>query len=104
MGLKDILAIQGSKFTYTAEGGVPVAYPTDFTPGPFFLATIDSNLHYDRFKNIEGWSTKGYQYPDFSKTIQSFTLYKDGDPSNFLPPPSELELNSTSYYITQTFK
>jgi hypothetical protein len=104
MGLKDILAIQGSKFTYTAEGGIPITYPINYVITPNVLATIESNLHYDRELNTKGWSTKGYLFPNSSKTIQNYNLYKDGDPSNFLPFPSDLELNQTSYYITQTFK
>lgn len=91
MGLKDILSTQGSKFTYTAEGSAPQPYPIDYVPPVNPLATNDSTLHYDRKFGTEGWSTKGYQSPNFSQTIQNYNAYKDGI-TNFLPNPSNLEL------------
>lgn len=91
MGLKDILSTQGSKFTYTAEGSIPLPYPIDYVPPINPLATKLSNLHYDRKFDTEGWSTKGYQSPDFAVTIQNYYEYKDGT-TNFLPNPSSLEI------------
>lgn len=99
-----MLSTQGSKFTYTAEGSLPQSYPVDYVPPINPLATINSNLHYERKFNTEGWSTKGYNAPNFSTTISNYNLYKDGDITNILPNPSSLELNSTLGYITQTFK
>jgi len=104
MGLKDILSTQGSKFTYTAEGSLPQSYPVDYVPPINPLATINSNLHYERKFNTEGWSTKGYAAPNFSKTISDYNTYKDGGITNILPNPSSLELEFPSVYITQTFK
>lgn len=91
MGLKDILSTQGSKFTYTAEGSIPLPYPINYIPPVNPLATSDSNLHYDKKFETEGWSTKGYQSPDFAKTVQDYNAYKDGI-TNYLPNPSSLEL------------
>lgn len=90
MGLKDILSTQGSKFTYPAEGSTPVPYPVNYIPPTNPLATNNSTLHYNKHFETEGWSTKGYQSPDFALTIQNYNAYKDGI-TNFLPNPSSLE-------------
>ena len=75
MGLKDKLSNQGSKYTYTAEGSLPTPYPVDYTPVVNALATNFSNLHYDNKLDTKGWSTKGYQSPQFSLTIQNYNSY-----------------------------
>jgi len=91
MGLKDILSTQGSKFTYTAEGSIPLPYPIDYVPPVNPLATKLSNLHYDKHGDTEGWSTKGYSSPNPFVTIQNYNSYKDGT-TYFLPNPSNLEI------------
>jgi hypothetical protein len=90
LGLKNRLSTQGSKFTYTAEGSIPLPYPINYTPPVNPLATENSNLHYDKKFDTEGWSTKGYQSPNFAKTVQDYNAYKDGI-TNYLPNPSSLE-------------
>jgi hypothetical protein len=91
LGLKNRLSTQGSKFTYTAEGSIPLPYPIDYVPPVNPLATNNSNLHYDKKFDTEGWSTKGYQSPNFAKTVQDYNAYKDGI-TNYLPNPSSLEI------------
>lgn len=92
MGLLNLLSNQGSKYTYTAEGSLPTPYPVDYTPVVNALATKFSSLHYNSKLDTKGWSTIGYQSPDFSVTIQNYNLYKDGI-KNPIPNPSILDFD-----------
>ena len=92
MGLLNFLSNQGSKYTYTAEGSLPTPYPVNYVPKVNALATNASNLHYDNKLNIKGWSTKGYESPQFPLTIQNYNLYKDGI-NNPIPNPSSLDFD-----------
>jgi hypothetical protein len=80
-GLYDILVTNGSSLS--EYDGQEISVNT--------LATKYSSLHYDYKVQTEGWSTKGYQAPNFNKTIQDYLSYRDGF-QNFLPLPSTLEL------------
>lgn len=100
MGLKDKLSIQGSKFTYTAEGSFPQSYPVDYVPPINPLATIDSDLH--GYRTIEGYSTKGTEMKDYPQFFQNYMLYKTEN--HFLPVPSSLEPTSLPQYIDRKFK
>jgi hypothetical protein len=78
MGLLDMLLTQGSPFTAAPNGSTP---PTNQ------LATQQSQLHADG--NQPGYSLNG---SDFSSVNSAYQAYNDGA-VNFLPQPSQLDLN-----------
>ena len=85
MGLKDMLQIQGSPYSY-GNGTTPIVNQG---------ATQQSKLHADG--NMPGYSLDG---SDFQIVNNAFQKYNDGT-SNILPQPSQLDLNGAtpSQYI-----
>jgi len=73
-----MLLNQGSPFTAAPNGSTPPTNP---------LATQQSQLHADG--NLPGYSLDG---SDFSAVNSAYQQYNDGV-GNFLPQPSQLDLN-----------
>ena len=78
MGLLDMLINQGSPFTAAPNGSTPTINP---------LSTQQSTMHADGA--AAGYSLNG---SDFSDINSAYQAYNDGI-TNFLPQPSQLDLN-----------
>lgn len=84
-----LLYYEGS--TYSVHTRYGFAPTLDIPINP--LSTRFSDLHYNNSSQKEGYSVVGKDTLNYLQVAQDYTSYNDGDITNILPPPTQLDLN-----------